>query len=118
MITKAKLNEEISIDDASSYNGAMQVVVVDVSVGLLLFLDLMAQAQRRPSGCIIQAVPNGCSRIIWVEHVEILDLIFHSMSRSIISSGYTYGAKHWLSFMKQQCERLACAIDITNYPYI
>ncbi|KAI5669493.1 hypothetical protein M9H77_19346 [Catharanthus roseus] len=78
----------------------------------------MSQGRRRPSECIIQAVPNGCSKIIWVEHVEIPHLIIHSMSRSIISCVYAYGAKHWISFMKQQYARLACAMDITNYSYI
>ncbi|KAI5669487.1 hypothetical protein M9H77_19340 [Catharanthus roseus] len=77
-------------------------VVVDVSIGPLIFLGLMAQGRRRPSECIIQAMPNGFSKILWVEHVEIHDLIIHSMSRSIISSGYAYGAKHWVSLMKQQ----------------
>ncbi|KAI5669490.1 hypothetical protein M9H77_19343 [Catharanthus roseus] len=113
MITEAKQNEVISIGDASSYNGTMHVVVVDVLVGPLLFHDLMAQGWRRPSRCIIHL----CQMIILVEHVVIPDLINHIMSRSIISSGYTYSVKQWVSFMKQQCERLACATEITNYPY-
>ncbi|KAI5669491.1 hypothetical protein M9H77_19344 [Catharanthus roseus] len=108
MITDTKLNEVISIGDASSYSGAMQVVGeghLDVSFKLCemvvhsLFTYIIAY-------------------IIWVEHVEIPDLIVHNMSRSIISSGYAYGAKHLVSFMKKQCKHLACATDIANYPYI
>ncbi|KAI5669494.1 hypothetical protein M9H77_19347 [Catharanthus roseus] len=107
IINEAKLNEVISISDATiptreceflTYGTKLNnetMVVFDVSVG-----------RRRPSGCIIQAVPNGCLKIIWVEHTEIPDLIIHSMSRSIISSGYAYGAKHRVSFMKQTCEPL------------
>lgn len=50
--------------------------------------------------------------------MEVPDQIIHSLSRSIISSGNAYGAKRWVSFMKRQCERLTCATDIMNYPYV
>ncbi|KAI5654480.1 hypothetical protein M9H77_31667 [Catharanthus roseus] len=149
MISKGMLNQVISKGAAESYNGALQVisvelcalslviptrkydflryckklndetwVVVDVSVDPLLFQSPLNQCRRRPSRCIIQAMPNSCSKITWVEHMEVPDQIIHSLSRSIISSGNAYGAKRWVSFMKRQCERLTCATDIMNYPYV
>ncbi|KAI5669492.1 hypothetical protein M9H77_19345 [Catharanthus roseus] len=118
MINEAKLNEVILIVptrecDFLTYRTKLNdetSVVVDVSTSPLVFLDLMAQDRRRPSGCIIQAVPNSCSNIIWVEHMEIPDLIIPNISRSIISSGNAYGAKHWVSLMKKQCARLASLV--------
>jgi homeobox-leucine zipper protein len=38
-------------------------VIVDVSIDSLLPRGQMARCQRRPSGCVIEAMPNGYSKV-------------------------------------------------------
>lgn len=56
-------------------------------------------------------------QIIWVEHVAVQDQIINDLSKSIIRSGYAYGAKHWISTLERQCERISSVIGDTSYPY-
>nr|XP_043607300.1 homeobox-leucine zipper protein HDG5-like [Erigeron canadensis] len=62
---------------------------------------------RRPSGCIIQDMPNGYSRVTWVEHAEGEDEPVHSIFTDYVSSGMAFGARRWLAVLQRQCERLA-----------
>ncbi|KAL5724731.1 hypothetical protein ACHQM5_007954 [Ranunculus cassubicifolius] len=63
--------------------------------------------QRRPSGCIIQDMPNGYSRVSWVEHAVVEDKPVHSIFNQLVNTGSAFGAQRWLAVMQQQCERLA-----------
>uniref|UniRef100_A0A7N0U4G3 START domain-containing protein n=1 Tax=Kalanchoe fedtschenkoi TaxID=63787 RepID=A0A7N0U4G3_KALFE len=63
--------------------------------------------KRRPSGCIIQDMPNGYSRVTWVEHCEIEDKPVHQIFNNIVSNGLAFGAERWLNVLQRQCERLA-----------
>ncbi|KAI3710980.1 hypothetical protein L2E82_40780 [Cichorium intybus] len=63
--------------------------------------------KRRPSGCIIQDMPNGYSSVTWIEHVEAEDEPVHGIFTDYVSSGMTFGAKRWLAVLQRQCERLA-----------
>ncbi|KAI3453370.1 hypothetical protein Pfo_010033 [Paulownia fortunei] len=63
--------------------------------------------KRRPSGCIIQDMPNGYSRVTWVEHAEVEDGPIHQVFSSLVSSGVAFGAQRWLAVLQRQCERLA-----------
>ncbi|XP_027180224.1 homeobox-leucine zipper protein HDG5 isoform X2 [Coffea eugenioides] len=63
--------------------------------------------KRRPSGCIIQDMPNGYSRVTWVEHVEIDSTPLNQTINHLVSSGNVFGAKRWLSVLQRQCERIA-----------
>lgn len=82
--------------------------VVDVS------LDNLAPApsptnrcRRRASGCLIQEMPNGYSKVTWVEHVEVDDGGVHDLYKQVVSSGHAFGAKRWVATLDRQCERLA-----------
>ncbi|KAL0446463.1 UNVERIFIED_CONTAM: Homeobox-leucine zipper protein ROC3 [Sesamum latifolium] len=66
-----------------------------------------AYYKRRPSGCIIQDMPNGYSRVTWVEHAEVEDGPIHQVFSSLVSSGAAFGAQRWLAVLQRQCERLA-----------
>ncbi|KAF3443703.1 hypothetical protein FNV43_RR13393 [Rhamnella rubrinervis] len=88
--------------------------VVDVSLDNLRPSPAV-RCRRRPSGCIIQEMPNGYSRVTWVEHVEVDDRGVHNLYKPLVSSGNAFGAKRWVATLDRQCERLASAMA-TNIP--
>ncbi|KAL5567824.1 hypothetical protein UlMin_024399 [Ulmus minor] len=63
--------------------------------------------RRLPSGCIVQDMPDGYSKVTWVEHSEYDDNSVHQMFRSFVSSGIGFGAQRWLAALQRQCECLA-----------
>ncbi|KAL0909552.1 hypothetical protein M5K25_020432 [Dendrobium thyrsiflorum] len=81
--------------------------VVDVSLDGLRPSTALMRCRRRPSGCLIQEMPNGYSKVIWVEHVEVDDRSVHSIYKPLVNSGIAFGAKRWVSTLDRQCERLA-----------
>ncbi|XP_057985219.1 homeobox-leucine zipper protein HDG2 isoform X2 [Hevea brasiliensis] len=88
--------------------------VVDVSLDNLR-PSPAASCRRRPSGCLIQEMPNGYSKVTWVEHVEVDDRGVHNLYKQLVSSGHAFGAKRWVATLDRQCERLASAMA-TNIP--
>ncbi|KAJ9707259.1 hypothetical protein PVL29_002309 [Vitis rotundifolia] len=63
--------------------------------------------RRRPSGCIIQDMPNGYSRVTWVEHADIEEKPVHQIFHHYVNSGMAFGATRWLAVLQRQCERVA-----------
>ncbi|OIT06412.1 PREDICTED: homeobox-leucine zipper protein HDG5 [Nicotiana attenuata] len=63
--------------------------------------------KRRPSGCIIQDMPNGYSRVTWVEQAEVEENPVNQIFNQYVSSGMAFGAQRWLGILQRQCERLA-----------
>ncbi|KAE8651429.1 homeobox-leucine zipper protein HDG5 isoform X2 [Cucumis sativus] len=63
--------------------------------------------RRKPSGCIIQDMPNGYSRVTWVEHAEIEEKPIHQIFNHFVHSGMAFGANRWLAILQRQCERIA-----------
>ncbi|KAH7514954.1 hypothetical protein FEM48_Zijuj11G0145100 [Ziziphus jujuba var. spinosa] len=63
--------------------------------------------RRRPSGCVIQDMPNGYSRVTWVEHGEIEEKPIHQTFSHLVYSGMAFGAHRWLAVLQRQCERVA-----------
>ncbi|CAA0820961.1 Homeobox-leucine zipper protein HDG11 [Striga hermonthica] len=67
------------------------------------------KAHRLPSGCFIQDMPNGYSKVTWVEHWEVEDKVpVHQLYRELIHTGLAFGAERWLSNLQRMCERVAC----------
>ncbi|KAF3784613.1 Homeobox-leucine zipper protein PROTODERMAL FACTOR 2 [Nymphaea thermarum] len=90
--------------------------VVDVSLDSIRSnAQPVLRCRRRPSGCLIQQMPNGYSKVMWVEHVEVDDRAVHSIYKSLVNSGMAFGAKRWVSTLDRQCERLASAMA-SNIP--
>ncbi|MQM14877.1 hypothetical protein Taro_047811 [Colocasia esculenta] len=89
-------------------------VVVDVSLDSL-HPNPVVRCRRRPSGCLIQEMPNGYSKVTWVEHVEVDDRTVHTMYKPLVNSGLAFGAKRWVSTLDRQCERLA-SVMASNIP--
>ncbi|XP_042470167.1 homeobox-leucine zipper protein HDG5-like [Zingiber officinale] len=58
--------------------------------------------RRRTSGCIIQDMPNGYSRVMWVEHAEVDDKPVHQAFNQFVTSGMTFGATRWVSTLQRQ----------------
>ncbi|RDX80314.1 Homeobox-leucine zipper protein HDG11, partial [Mucuna pruriens] len=93
--------------------------VVDVSYDFPQDSHFAAQfrSHRRPSGCLIQDMPDGHSKITWVEHVEIEDKTLpHRLYRNLIYSGMAFGAERWLATLQRMCERLTYLMVTTNHP--
>eukprot|EP01018_Ginkgo_biloba_P005890 Gb_05082 [translate_table: standard] len=63
--------------------------------------------RKRPSGCLIQDMPNGYSKVTWVEHAEAEERAVHRIYHQLVSSGMAFGAQRWLASLQRQCERLA-----------
>ncbi|KAI4347339.1 hypothetical protein L6164_008157 [Bauhinia variegata] len=77
------------------------------------------QCHRRPSGCLIQDMPNGYSKVIWVEHIEIEDKTpIHRLYRNLVYSGLAFGAERWLTTLQRMCERFACQMVTGNSTHL
>ncbi|KAI3818570.1 hypothetical protein L1987_12381 [Smallanthus sonchifolius] len=82
--------------------------VVDVSVDTIresppAFLS----CRRLPSGCVVQDMPNGYSKVTWVEHAEYDESVVHELYRPLIRAGIGFGAQRWVAALQRQCECLA-----------
>ncbi|KAL2324361.1 hypothetical protein Fmac_023419 [Flemingia macrophylla] len=136
IVTRAMTLEVLSTGVISKYNGALHVMAAEFQVPSPLvptrehyfvryskkhtdeswiIVDLPLDhlrpgaargSQRRPSGCIIQELPNGFSKVIWVEHAEVDDREVHYLYRPFVNSGLAFGATRWLATLDRQCERV------------
>ncbi|XP_057962912.1 homeobox-leucine zipper protein MERISTEM L1-like [Malania oleifera] len=145
IVSRAVTLEVLSTGVAGNYNGALQVMTAEFQVpsplvptrenyfvryckqhvdGTWAVVDVsldnlrpspIPRCRRRPSGCLIQELPNGYSKVIWVEHVEVDDRAVHNLYRSLVNSGLAFGAKRWVMTLDRQCERLASSMA-SNIP--
>ncbi|KAI9176820.1 hypothetical protein LWI28_007562 [Acer negundo] len=88
--------------------------VVDVSLDNILQTNRAVRCRRRPSGCLIQEMPKGYSKVTWVENVEVDYRGVHDLYMQLVSSGYAFGAKRWVVTLDRHCLRLAIASNITT----
>ncbi|KAK3445943.1 hypothetical protein EUGRSUZ_A01715 [Eucalyptus grandis] len=145
IVSRAATLEVLSTGVAGNYNGALQVMTAEFQVptplvptrevyfvryckqhgdGAWAVVDVsldnvrpspIVRCRRRPSGCVIQEMPNGYSKVTWVENVEVDDRGVHSLYKQLVNSGHALGAKRWVATLDRQCERLASAMA-TNIP--
>ncbi|XP_030929411.1 homeobox-leucine zipper protein HDG2 [Quercus lobata] len=145
IVSRAMTLEVLSTGVAGNYNGALQVMTAEFQVpsplvptresyyvryckqhadGTWAVVDVSldnlrpspaVRCRRRPSGCLIQEMPNGYSKVTWVEHIEVDDRGVHNLYKQLVSSGNAFGAKRWVATLDRQCERLASAMA-TNIP--
>ncbi|MBA0699046.1 hypothetical protein Goari_000717 [Gossypium aridum] len=145
IVSKASTLDVLSTGIAGNYNGALQVMATEFQVpsplvptresyyvryckqhaeGTWAVVDVSlenirpsptARCRRRPSGCLIQEMPNGYSKVTWVEHVEVDDSGVHSLYKQLVSTGHAFGAQRWIATLDRQCERLA-SVMATNVP--
>lgn len=82
--------------------------IVNVSYDLPQFAS-QCRSHRLPSGCLIQDMPNGYSKVTWLERVEIEDKTpIHRLYRDLVHSGSAFGAERWLTTLQRMCEWFAC----------
>ncbi|KAM3306448.1 homeobox-leucine zipper protein MERISTEM L1 [Capsicum chacoense] len=145
LVSRSLTLEVLSTGVAGNYNGALQVMTAEFQVpsplvptrenyfvryckhhadGTWAVVDVsldhlrptaVSRGRRRPSGCLIQELPNGYSKVTWIEHVEVDDRSVHNIYRPLVNSGLAFGAKRWVATLDRQCERLASAMAI-NIP--
>ncbi|KAK3132874.1 hypothetical protein QOZ80_6AG0528890 [Eleusine coracana subsp. coracana] len=60
-----------------------------------------------PSGCIVQDMNNGYSKVTWVVHAEYDEAAVHQLYRPLLRSGQALGARRWLASLQRQCQYLA-----------
>ncbi|XP_052198303.1 homeobox-leucine zipper protein ROC3-like [Diospyros lotus] len=72
--------------------------------------------KRRPSGCIIKDLPNGCFKVTSAEQAEVEYTPIHKIFHLFINSGRAFEAQHWLVVLQRQSERLASlvATNVSN----
>ncbi|TYH63140.1 hypothetical protein ES332_D07G169500v1 [Gossypium tomentosum] len=91
--------------------------VVDVSIDTLRETSgaptTYVKCRRLPSGCVVQDMPNGYSKVTWVEHVEYDESQIHHLYRPLLSSGIGFGAQRWVAALRRQCECLAILMSST-----
>lgn len=145
IVSRAVTVEVLSTGVAGNYNGALQVMSAEFQVpsplvptreslfvryckqhsdGIWAVVDVsldsirpspVLRCRRRPSGCLIQEMPNGYSKVIWVEHVEVDDRSVHNIYKPLVNSALAFGAKRWVATLDRQCERLA-SLMASNIP--
>ncbi|XP_074361905.1 homeobox-leucine zipper protein ROC8-like [Apium graveolens] len=94
--------------------------IVDVSYNFPQepFSNSQSPVRLLPSGCLIQDMLNGCSKITWIEHMEIEDIRpIHNLYMKHVCSGLAFGATRKLATLRRTCERLSCLMDVSNTSY-
>lgn len=84
--------------------------VVDVSIDTIRETSgatSFVNCRKLPSGCVVQDMPNGYSKVTWVEHTEYEENQVHQLYRPLLSSGMGFGASRWVATLQRQCECLA-----------
>ncbi|KAL3366841.1 hypothetical protein AABB24_011512 [Solanum stoloniferum] len=92
--------------------------IVDVSYDITqenMYPPSSCKVHKLPSGCLIQDMPNGYSKVTWLEHVEVEEKgSIHRLYRDLIYSGMAFGAERWLGSLQRLCERYACLMVSGN----
>ncbi|CAN4125793.1 unnamed protein product [Withania somnifera] len=90
--------------------------VVDVSIDTIREtsgVPTFPNCRRLPSGFVVQDMPNGYSKVTWVEHAEYEEGVNHHLYRQLISAGMGFGAQRWVATLQRQCECLAILMSST-----
>ncbi|XP_074337782.1 homeobox-leucine zipper protein HDG12-like [Apium graveolens] len=91
--------------------------IVDVSYDFPQgpFYNSQSPVRRLPSGCIIEDMLNGHSKITWIEHTEIEDIRpIHNLYMKHVGSGLAFGAIRKLATLQRTCERLTYLMNSSN----
>ncbi|KAI3517653.1 hypothetical protein L1887_16868 [Cichorium endivia] len=82
--------------------GVWAVVDLSVDGGREGFIS-----RRLPSGCIVHDMPNGYSKVMWIEHTEYDEGVVHHQYRPLIRSGLGFGAQKWIATLQRHFECIA-----------
>ncbi|KAH0720105.1 hypothetical protein KY284_005135 [Solanum tuberosum] len=84
-------------------------VVVDVSIDTIQKGSQQCEIQscrRLPSGCIIQDMVDGYSKVIWIEHMQYNENHVHHLYRPLVKTGLVFGAQRCIAGLQRQSEFL------------
>ncbi|PRQ60048.1 putative transcription factor & lipid binding Homobox-WOX family [Rosa chinensis] len=87
--------------------------VVDVSIDIQQDASSV-NCRRLPSGFIVQDMPNGYSKVTWIEHLEYNESGVHQLLQPLLRSGIGFGAQRWLATLQRECESLTFLMSSTN----
>ncbi|XP_010544375.1 PREDICTED: homeobox-leucine zipper protein ANTHOCYANINLESS 2-like [Tarenaya hassleriana] len=96
--------------------GVWAVVDVSVDGGREYSGGSPAPVRRLPSGCVVQDMPNGYSKVTWLEHAEYEESQVHILYRPLLRSGLGFGPRRWVATLQRQCERLAILMSSSVSP--
>ncbi|KAL3845072.1 hypothetical protein ACJIZ3_002475 [Penstemon smallii] len=94
-------------------------VMVDVSYDFIKELQDAAPTRswKLPSGCMIEDLSNGKSKITWIEHVQVDGKsTTHRLYRDLVYGCEAYGAKRWITTLQRMCERYTFSMGLTTTP--
>ncbi|KAJ8442220.1 hypothetical protein Cgig2_005160 [Carnegiea gigantea] len=83
-------------------------VIADVSCDYLRGRSLISPTccWKHPSGCMIQELSNGLTKVSCIEHVEVDDRFeVHPIYEDLVKSALGFGAKRWVMALQRACER-------------
>ncbi|XP_076913394.1 homeobox-leucine zipper protein HDG1-like [Bidens hawaiensis] len=87
-------------------------VIVDLSIDDEMGGNL---TRRCPSGCILEDMSNGFTKVTWIEHTEYPDRLIHDKYVQLIRSGVAFGAQRWINALLRHCACLrALTLDNNN----
>ncbi|XP_027773418.1 homeobox-leucine zipper protein HDG1-like isoform X2 [Solanum pennellii] len=92
-------------------------IIVDVSVDTIKEGSQqykIEKCRRLPSGCIIQDMSNGYSKVTWIEHMEYDEIFVDHLYRPLIRAGLGFGAQRWMSSLQRQSEFLRVMASFVN----
>ncbi|XP_010321992.1 homeobox-leucine zipper protein HDG1 isoform X2 [Solanum lycopersicum] len=92
-------------------------IIVDVSVDTIKEGSQqykIEKCRRLPSGCIIQDMSNGYSKVTWIEHMEYDEIFVDHLYRPLIRAGLGFGAQRWMSSLQRQSELLRVMASFVN----
>nr|GEU80334.1 homeobox-leucine zipper protein meristem L1-like [Tanacetum cinerariifolium] len=90
IVSRAMTTEVLSTGVAGNYNGALQLMTVEYQVPSPL-VPTRENCFVRPSGCFIQEMPNGYSRVTWIEHIKVDNGDVYNMYNVLVNSGLAFG---------------------------
>ncbi|WOL20334.1 homeobox-leucine zipper protein ROC5-like [Canna indica] len=82
--------------------------IADVSVDhIISSTSSYSNCRLLPTGCVVQEMSNGYSKVTWIVHAEYVEAQVHQLLRSLLRSGLALGAGRWLATLQRTCESIA-----------
>ncbi|XP_049406712.1 homeobox-leucine zipper protein ROC8-like [Solanum stenotomum] len=91
-------------------------IMMDVSYDIFNEIQsgVPSYSWKFPSGCAIQDMGNGQSKVTWVEHVQVYEKYqVNRIFRNLLCGRETYGAKRWIVTLQRMSERYSFAMGAT-----
>ncbi|KAL3328319.1 hypothetical protein AABB24_035781, partial [Solanum stoloniferum] len=91
-------------------------IMVDVSYDIFNEIQsgVPCYSWKFPSGCAIQDMGNGQSKVTWVEHVQVYEKYqVNRIFRDLLCGCEAYGAKRWIMTLQRMSGRYNFAMDST-----